>query len=312
MDPRPAEHAMPSTGGPDHPAVGELFATLSRRASALVDQQHLLLERLEQREEDPQRLHGLFGIDHVAARLRRNSNALLVIAGLPTARTITEPVSMSEVAHAAMSEVDGYQRVRAGWMPTDVLDPGLASDLVHLLAELIENSLARSSRASRVWVHGERSGARTLLVQVSDSGAGLGTDELEALNAALRGDVPYTGGGEEAGLFIVRSLAARHGIDVELGPAPEDEPGVVASVRIPVRAPSEDVAPGPTPEPDPPSPPDAPAVTDAATRHGPGELVVLPEVAGPLPRQPSVPRPSATPGFRALLNPWLTRRSQEH
>lgn len=98
--------------------VADLFAALAERGAALVDRQHEVLEALQQREGDPQRLAGLFRLDHLAAQLRRNSNAALVLAGLPTIRSIRVPTMLSELACAAVSEVNGYQRVSMGAFPS--------------------------------------------------------------------------------------------------------------------------------------------------------------------------------------------------
>jgi hypothetical protein len=131
--------------------TAQLFASVAARGASLVERAHAQLDALQLREQDPQRLAALFGLDHLAAQLRRNSNAALVLAGLPTIRSIPVPTLLSELVYAAVCEVDGYQRVTVGAFPTRRVRPDVASDLVHLLGDLLENALAVSPRAGGVW-----------------------------------------------------------------------------------------------------------------------------------------------------------------
>ena len=210
------------------------FASLAERGAALVDRQHGLLDALQGREEDPERLAGLFRLDHLAAQLRRNSNAALVLAGLPTVRSIHSPTLLSELVCAAVSEVDGYQRVKVGALPTRRVQARVASDLVHLLGDLLENALAASPRASGVWVRGEpRRPASTdtsVLIRVGDSGTGVSETDLRRLNDLLTGR-PTDSRRAGVGLVVSREIARRHSLAVRLDRLVSG--GLVATVALP-------------------------------------------------------------------------------
>lgn len=213
----------------------DLFASLAKRGADLVDRQHELLEALQHREEDPQRLAGLFRLDHLAAQLRRNTNGVLVLAGLPTIRSIHVPTVLSELAYAAVSEVNGYQRVSVGAFPTRRVHEHVASDLVHVLGDLLENALAASPRSGGVWVRGER---RTTpgrnapaLVRVGDSGAGVSDAVLESLNDTLARRADHGNVGRGVGLVVTRELARRHGLSVRYSRLVSG--GLVATVTVP-------------------------------------------------------------------------------
>jgi len=215
--------------------VADLFAALAERGAALVDRQHEVLEALQQREEDPQRLAGLFRLDHLAAQLRRNSNAALVLAGLPTIRSIQMPTMLSELACAAVSEVNGYQRVTMGAFPTRRAQADVASDLVHLLGDLLENALAASPRAGRVWFRGEgpaSAGAGpAAMIRIGDSGKGMPDAALQDLNDIVAGRAFPAGTGPGVGLVVTREIAHRHGVTVRFGRLVSG--GLVATVTLP-------------------------------------------------------------------------------
>ena len=129
-----------------------MFETLSRRSRSLVDQQLSLIDRLERDEEDPERLDSLFRLDHLAARMRRNGANLLVLAGAKVPREQAEPVPVSAVINAAASEVEDYTRVVTATVPDSEIVGSVAGDLVHLLAELLDNALRYSPPISQVRV----------------------------------------------------------------------------------------------------------------------------------------------------------------
>ena len=124
--------------------VNDMFETMSRRSRSLVDQQLSLIDRLERNEEDPDRLDSLFRLDHLAARLRRNSANLLVLAGAQLSRDQREPVPLSTVINAAVSEVEDYRRVEIAGVPDCTVIGAAAGGIIHLLAELIDNALRYS------------------------------------------------------------------------------------------------------------------------------------------------------------------------
>lgn len=219
----------------DAAPTADLFASLAERGAALVDRQHEMLECLQHREEDPERLAGLFRLDHLAAQLRRNSNATLVLAGLPTVRSIHLPTVLSELACAAVSEVNGYQRVTVGAFPTRRVQAHVASDLVHVMGDLLENALAVSPRSGGVWVRGERptsagTGSPTL-VRVGDSGPDVSDDALERLNDIVAGRASQVGAASGVGLVVSREIADRHGLTVRFRRLVSG--GLVATVSLP-------------------------------------------------------------------------------
>ena len=192
--------------------VSDMFETLSRRSRSLVDQQLSLIDRLERNEEDPERLESLFRLDHLAARMRRNGANLLVLAGAKVPREQAEPVPVSAVINAAASEVEDYTRVVTATVPDSEVAGAVAGDLVHLLAELLDNALRYSPPISQVRVSAVHTGNGGLVIEVSDIGLGMTDSDLRVANTRLQsgGEVnPYTA--RHMGLFVVGRLAAQHG-----------------------------------------------------------------------------------------------------
>ena len=228
--------------------TADLFASLAERGAALVDRQHAVLEALQHGEQDPQRLAGLFRLDHLAAQLRRNSNAALVLAGLPTIRSIHAPTLLSELAAAAVCEVNGYQRVTVGAFPTRRVHAHVASDLVHLLGDVLENALAVSPRASGVWVRGQQPHATgtnaPAMIKVGDSGPGLSDAALDHVNDMLAGRGAHIGTGRGVGLVVTREIARRHALTVRFKPLVSG--GLVATVELPDAVFEPQGAPSPT------------------------------------------------------------------
>jgi signal transduction histidine kinase len=216
--------------------IGDMFETLSRRSRSLVEEQLALIETLELDEDDPVRLDHLFRLDHLATRMRRNGDNLLVLADTVELQRRSAPVPLPEVLRAAMSEVEDYRRVKGG--PTvDVSIVGAAAgDVGHLIAELIDNALRYSPPESSVAVTVSRAVDAGILVEVADRGLGMSAEDLRAANErlALGGEVtPETA--KRMGLFVVGRLARRHEATVRLRTtdALNGQPGVTASVHLP-------------------------------------------------------------------------------
>ncbi len=214
--------------------VGHMFETLSRRSTSLIDQQLSLIERLESDEEDPKRLQSLFRLDHLAARMRRNSDSLLVLAGTTTRRGVSGSISVSDAVRAAVSEVENYERIDIGDTSNDQVLGAVGSDLIHLVAEVVDNALAYSPPTTRVDIRGARTPEGGLLVEVTDRGLGMPSRDLAALNDRLAngGDIT-TDTARRMGLFVVGSLAKRHGIAVRLRTNGTDKQGITVSVHLP-------------------------------------------------------------------------------
>ena len=214
-----------------------MFETLSRRSRSLVDQQLSLIDRLERNEEDPERLESLFRLDHLAARMRRNGANLLVLAGAKVPREQAEPVPVAAIINAAASEVEDYTRVVTATVPDSEILGVVAGDLVHLLAELLDNALRYSPPISQVRVSAVHTGNGGLVIEVSDIGLGMAESDLRVANTRLQsgGEVnPYTA--RHMGLFVVGRLAAQHGLVVRLRSTIAGEPnsGTTAGVYVPV------------------------------------------------------------------------------
>ena len=216
--------------------VNDMFETMSRRNRSLVDQQLALIDRLERNEEDPERLDSLFRLDHLAARLRRNSANLLVLAGAQLARDQREPVPLATVINAAVSEVEDYRRVEVTGLPDCMLIGAAAGGVIHMFAELIDNALRYSPPTTSVQVSATRGGDRGVVLRISDSGLGMNDADRRMANTRLHAGGEVTpDNARHMGLYVVGRIAARHGIRVGLrGPgASEAGSGTTAEIYLP-------------------------------------------------------------------------------
>ncbi|HWH01601.1 MAG TPA: nitrate- and nitrite sensing domain-containing protein, partial [Pilimelia sp.] len=213
-------------------SVSTMFVNLARRSQILVDRLIGHLDRLERGEEDPDRLAELFQLDHLATRMRRNDENLLVLAGADSTRVQREPAALLDVLRAAQSEVEHYTRIEFGLVDRDIeIAAHAVNDLVHLIAELFDNATAFSPPDSHVLVEARRVGDRAVLY-VEDKGIGISADQLADLNERLATppmvDVTVS---RMMGLVVVARLANRHGVRVELRPGAER--GTIADVTLP-------------------------------------------------------------------------------
>jgi signal transduction histidine kinase len=211
-------------------SVSSVLVTLARRNTTLVDRQLAILDELEAREEDPVTLGGFFKVDHLAARMRRNAESLLILAGAESPRLWSKSTEMVDVVRAAVSEVDEYQRVEVLALEPARLAGGAATDIAHLLAELIDNAIQFSPPNEPVRVTGLFNFGGYQLT-VSDRGLGMTDDRIGQLNRILA-KPPALGFAVEKtlGLRVVAKLADRHGLSVELIPG---APGTTSQVTIP-------------------------------------------------------------------------------
>jgi signal transduction histidine kinase len=213
-------------------SVATMFVNLARRSQILVDRLIGHLDRLERGEEDPDRLGELFQLDHLATRMRRNDENLLVLAGADSSRVQREPAPLMDVLRAAQSEVEHYTRIEFGVIDRDVeIAAHSVNDMVHLIAELLDNATAFSPPDSAVMVEARRVGDRAVLL-VEDEGIGISPDQLRELNDKLANppvvDVAVS---RMMGLVVVARLAARHGVRVEMRPGRER--GTIADITLP-------------------------------------------------------------------------------
>ena len=211
--------------------VNAMFVTLSRRSNSLVNQQLAQIERLEHDEEDPKRLESLFRLDHLASRMRRTADSLLILADAPNRAAGQFSLTVGEALQAATSAVQDYQRVQIlSNLSTRVGDEA-AADVVHLLTELVDNALTYSPPGEPVRL-AAKLGANGVTITVTDSGLGVPPAELEVLNRDLEHGAEATPDtARRMGLFVVSRLAERHGIVAHLSRNPGG--GMTATVLLP-------------------------------------------------------------------------------
>ena len=196
-----------------------MFVNLSRRSQSLIERLVRMIDSLEQNEGDPERLSNLFAMDHLVTRMRRNSENLLLLAGHESARKWSDPVSLADVARAAVSEIEQYSRVTLKIKPGIAVTGQAVSDVVHLLAEVIENATIFSAKDTPVHVAAQELTSGGVLIEVSDNGVGIPEARLAEMNWRLDNppvmDVSVS---RHMGLFAVARLAERHGVRVRLRP----------------------------------------------------------------------------------------------
>ncbi|MBD3923225.1 hypothetical protein IEZ26_01215 [Nocardioides cavernae] len=212
--------------------VNAMFVTLSRRSTSLVNQQLAQIERLEHDEEDPKRLESLFRLDHLASRMRRTADSLLILADAPNRAAGQFSLTVGEALQAATSGVQDYQRVQIlSNLNTRVGDEA-APDVVHLLTELVDNALSFSPPAEPVRLAAKQ-GPEGVTITITDSGLGVPPAELEQLNGDLQHGAEATPDtARRMGLFVVSRLAERHDITAHLARNPGG--GMTASVLLPL------------------------------------------------------------------------------
>jgi signal transduction histidine kinase len=216
--------------------VNEVFLNIARRSQTLLHRQLAILDRMERRTEDPVELEDLFRVDHLATRMRRHAEDLVILAGAAPARGWRMPVALVDVLRGAVSEVEDYARVTVRPVPDVAVTGRAVGDIIHLLAELIENATAFSPPTTKVTV-GAEPVTHGVAVEIEDRGIGIPAPTLEQLNARLAdppafaefasrrpdassgnsgADATDPGAGGQLGLFVVARLASRHGIQVQL------------------------------------------------------------------------------------------------
>ena len=218
--------------------IADSFVNLGRRNQNLLSRQLNFITELEANETDPDVLANLFRLDHLATRMRRNAESLLLLAGIDPPRTWSGPVRVSDVIRAALGEVEDYQRVvDRGVEPATVLG-GAAADLAHLLAELIDNALIYSPPDHAVEVRGgwrgdvDASGRGGYTLAAIDAGLGMRPVELDRANRRLAGAESFTiAPSKYLGHYVAGHLAARHGIEVRLHASQGG--GITAVVQLP-------------------------------------------------------------------------------
>lgn len=199
--------------------INTIFLDIAHRSQALVHRQLALLDQAERREENADQLELLFQLDHLATRARRNAENLIILGGKQPGRRWRHPVPLIEVIRGAVAESLDYTRIRIGRIPRTRVSGTAVADLIHLLAELMDNATSYSPPQARVEVHASVVG-RGVAVEVVDQGLGMSADELDRRNEMLARPPEFSvaalSSDTRLGLFVVAKLANRHGISVKL------------------------------------------------------------------------------------------------
>jgi signal transduction histidine kinase len=300
--------------------LNEMFVDLSCRSQSLVERQIRLIDELEQGEQDTERLANLFKMDHIAARMRRYSQNLLVLAGHDLPGRWNEPVTLVNVMRAAVSEIEDYQRVSFSLQPGIAISGPAVNDVVHLIAELAENATSLSAADTLVGISGRTLASGGLLVEVTDQGVGMNPDEMAQANWRLdnpsAADITVY---RNMGLFVVGRLAARHGLKIRLQQAKSG--GLTALVWLPDAVVIRSAAPPGRPAgidpdrvraeqgPDARSLRPAPTLEDVQVRQRPAPA----PVPAPVPALAPVPVPAESPGeerrlpiYEAVESDWFS------
>ncbi|KAA5831331.1 sensor histidine kinase [Saccharopolyspora hirsuta] len=212
----------------------KVFLGIAHRNQGLVHRQLKVLDRMERNEEHPERLAGLFELDHLATRARRNAENLVVLAGVQAGRKWRKPVRLADVVRAAVAETEHFDRIRVHRAPDLSVVGAAVGDLIHLLAELMDNATSFSAPDSQVQVYcGDT--PRGVLLRIEDEGMGMRPAERDEANVLLASKPKFEDitlrGDSRLGLFVVAVLASRRGIKVELREAAGE--GTVALIRLP-------------------------------------------------------------------------------
>jgi anti-sigma regulatory factor (Ser/Thr protein kinase) len=233
--------------------VNDMFRNLARRNQSLLQRQLTVLDEAERRTTDPDVLEDLFKMDHLTTRMRRHAEGLIILSGAPPGRSWTAPVKLIDVMRGAVAEVEDYARVTVSTQARAALAGSAVTDVIHLLAELIENATTLSPPFTQVRVSGETV-ANGFAIEIEDRGLGMTPQRLQELNERLANPPDLNPANtEQLGLFVVGQLARRHGIRVMLRPSPyggtsvivlvplalivEDGPAAITSgARVPVAA----------------------------------------------------------------------------
>ncbi|MEU9701054.1 ATP-binding protein, partial [Streptomyces sp. NPDC047981] len=217
--------------------ISGVYVNLARRSQALLHRQLALLDTMERRNEDPVELEDLFRLDHLTTRMRRHSESLIILSGAAPGRGWRQPVPLLDVVRSAVAEVEDFRRVEVHAVPEVRVHGAAVADLIHLLAELVENATSFSPPHTTVRVRGERVGSGVAL-EIEDRGLGMSTEGFAEANSRIEdtGRIDLLDSGQ-LGLFVVNRLA--HRLDARVALQPSVYGGVVAVILLPTSLISE-------------------------------------------------------------------------
>ncbi|CAN5385020.1 nitrate- and nitrite sensing domain-containing protein [soil metagenome] len=285
--------------------VSDMFVNLSRRSQGMVERQLRIIDALESGERDPEALGELFRLDHLATRMRRNNENLLVLAGSETRQRTGSSRPVLDVLRGAISEIEEYQRITIESVPDIPVRAVAVNDLVHLTAELLDNATNFSPKQAQVVLASSVQADGSLLIEIRDTGVGMSATQRNAINDRLAvPPVVDVSVSRHMGLFVVGRLAARHGISVRVQ-ASGAEGGLTAIVSVPIGLVSAEVE-GPSQR--------APAAVDDAGSNGSvgsagtGAMFDAPTNGAPIPAD-SGSLSAAAPNGRAVTGNPVTAGS---
>jgi signal transduction histidine kinase len=198
----------------------QVFVSLAKRNQSLLQRQLRLIDTLEQKAADPAALADLFALDHLTTRMRRHAESLAILSGAAPGRSWREPVQVIDVIRAAIAEVEDYRRVSVLTAAEDAVVGPAVADMIHLLAELIENATLYSPSGTRVEIRAGRV-ANGFAIEIDDRGLGIEPDQLREINQQLTSPPDFDlADADRLGLFVGAKLAAKHGVRVSLRPSP--------------------------------------------------------------------------------------------
>ena len=199
--------------------VNQVFLNISMRNQSLLHRQLGMLDSMERRTSEPEALADLFRLDHLTTRMRRHAEGLIILSGATPGRGWRGPVPVVDVLRAAIAEVEDYVRVDVTSESNDLVAGNAVNDIIHLVAELVENATAFSPPNTRIEIRADRVGTG-LVAEIEDRGLGISQEELASINGRLANPPEFDlANSEQLGLFIVSRLAARHAIKVSLRPS---------------------------------------------------------------------------------------------
>jgi signal transduction histidine kinase len=268
--------------------IGQVFVSLARRNQSLLQRQLRLIDALEQKADNPAALADLFPLDHLTTRMRRHAEGLIILSGAAPGRSWSEPVPVIDVVRGAVAEIEDYKRVAVLTRAEDAVSGSAVADMVHLLAELIENATLFSPSGTRVEVRAERV-ANGFTIEVDDRGLGIKASQLATVNQQLASPPDFDlANADQLGLFVVGKLAARHNVQVLLRPSPYGGTTAIVllpnTIVVPMTEQTAPALPGPRHAAGPPSGLDLPsgeALALTGLRSDPPPLAGGPAPAGP-------------------------------
>ncbi|MFE3281208.1 nitrate- and nitrite sensing domain-containing protein [Nocardia sp. NPDC059239] len=214
--------------------VNRVFTDIAYRSQIIIHRQLSLLDRAEGKQNDPEHLELLFELDHLTTRARRNAENLVILSGGKIGRKWRDPVQLEDMVRSAISETQDFTRVSAVRIPVIRILGSAVADVIHLLAELVDNATSFSPPQAPVSVHGNLVG-KGVVVEIDDQGLGIGFEDRALLNEALRNPPDFQemalAGHRNLGIFVIGQLAQKHGITVSLAESPYG--GTKAIVLIP-------------------------------------------------------------------------------